>query len=55
MNNHGGQGKGIKRVHGQYRFCGRCGQKYDGVTPHGPAWCTPRDESAAAHKGQKNA
>lgn len=33
---HGGQGKGIRGKN----VCRRCGKPYDGVTPHGPRWCT---------------
>jgi hypothetical protein len=37
---HGGQGRGLRRTDetGQ-TCCGRCGQPYDGKTPHGPRHC----------------
>jgi len=28
------------------QFCRRCGERYDGQTPHGPGWC-PKEDSAA--------
>jgi hypothetical protein len=31
----------------RYRWCGRCGKEYDGVTPHGPGNCAPQEPHAA--------